>query len=39
MLGCCQEGMRLGAKHKDLNLQARASHALGGTEALYNPPE
>lgn len=39
MVGCCQEGMRLGAKHKDLHMQAQASHALGGMEALYNPPE
>ncbi|KAL3132780.1 hypothetical protein ABBQ38_006709 [Trebouxia sp. C0009 RCD-2024] len=39
MVDCCKEGMRLGEKHKDLNLQARASHALGGMEALYNPPE
>ena len=39
MVECCKEGMRLGAKHLDLNLQAQASHALGGMEALYNPPQ
>lgn len=39
MVDCCKEGMRLGEKHKDLNLQARANHALGGMEAMYNPPE
>ena len=39
MVDCCKEGMRSGCRHHDLNLQAQASHALGGMEALYNPPE
>ncbi len=39
MVDFCKEGMRLGCRHHDLNLQAQASHALGGMEALYNPPE
>ncbi|KAL0029678.1 hypothetical protein WJX79_001779 [Trebouxia sp. C0005] len=39
MVDCCKEGLRSGSRHHDLNLQAQASHALGGMEALYHPPE
>ncbi len=39
MVTCCKDGMSLGAGHKDLNLQARASHALGGMQALLNPAQ
>ena len=31
------EGTSLGARHKDLHLQARASHQLGGIQAVYKP--
>lgn len=37
MLDCCMEGTSLGARHKDLHLQARASHQLGGIQAVYKP--
>ena len=28
---------RLGAVHKDLHLQAQASHVLGGLQAMWDP--
>ena len=39
MLECCKDAVRLAARHKDLNLQAQASHALSGLEALFSPAE